>query len=470
MTRFRRAAFLFRRDLRLHDNTGLLEALEASGEVLPCFVFDPRQLDPRGPWFARNALLVHLEALDDLDRQLRPLGARLLRCVGPPEEVAERLVREAGVEAVFANADHTPFAMRRDALIERRCEEVGAPLLVHADALLHAPGTILTGGRPYRVFTPYHRAASQRPVPAPRGLPPEGRLVAPPLPFEAPPGFAAARLPERPLAVRGGRTEALRAIASLPDHAGYAADRDLPAVDSTRLSAHLKTGAISAREAWHAVAKALGADHPLLRQLHWRDFFTQLAFSHPRVFEGAWRRELDAVAWDEAPDLLEAWAAGRTGFPIVDAGMRELAATGFMHNRARMITASFLVKDLHLHWRHGEQHFARHLVDYDPCVNNGNWQWVASTGADAQPFFRVFNPWTQGTRFDPDCAYIKRWVPELAALTSEEIHGLERKRPPGLRYPQPLVDHRTEAREAEARFRALESPTRERPPVEPRRP
>ena len=454
--RVRRAAFLFRRDLRLHDNLGLAFAQRQAEEVLPCFVFDPRQVEDRGPWFARNALQVHLEALDDLNEQLRRAGARLLRFVGRPEDVVERLVREAGVDAVVVNGDHTPFARRRDAAIGARCEALGIPFREEADLLLNAPGTVLTGGRAYRVFTPYFRAASRRPVAAPRSPGKEsGRLAAPTLPFEAPSDIADRVLPERrALHVRGGRGEATTLLARLGELVRYDTERDLPAVRGhSSLSAHLKTGSISVREAWHAISAALGPDHGLLRQLHWRDFFTQLAHFHPHVFDGAFRPELDAVRWDEDPELLAAWAEGRTGFPIVDAGMRQLAATGFMHNRVRMIAAAFLVKDLHLHWRHGEQHFARLLVDYDPCVNNGNWQWAASTGADAQPFFRIFNPWNQGVRFDPDCTYIKRWVPELEALAPAEIHALASRRPAELRYPRPLVDHRVEARDAEARFR-----------------
>lgn len=452
--RVHRAAFLFRRDLRLHDNTGLAFAMAHADEVLPCFVFDPRQTEDRGPWFAPNALQVLLEALDDLDEQLAEVGARLLRFVGRPEDVVERLVRESNVQAVVANTDHTPFARRRDDEISERCASLEVPLHLEADLLLNAPGSVLTGGRAYRVFTPYFKAASKRPVPEPRA-PEGGRLVAPALPFEAPAGTADRLLPERrALHLRGGRREALAVLERVGEHGRYAEHRDLPAVHGhTSLSAHLKTGSVSVREAWHGIAAALGVDHPLLRQLHWRDFFTQLAWFHPHVFDGAFRPELDAVEWDDAPALLEAWCAGLTGFPIVDAGMRQLAATGFMHNRVRMIAGSFLVKDLHIHWRQGEQHFARHLVDYDPCVNNGNWQWVASTGADAQPFFRIFNPWSQQARFDPDCIYVKRWVPELAGLPAAVIHALATRRPPGLGYPTPIVEHRVEAREAEERFR-----------------
>jgi deoxyribodipyrimidine photo-lyase len=211
------------------------------------------------------------------------------------------------------------------------------------------------------------------------------------------------------------------------------------------------------REVYHAVVAALGSDHELVRQLYWRDFFTQIAFFEPRVLGGAFRREYDTIEWEDDERLFAAWCAGETGFPLVEAGMRQLAATGYLPNRVRMLAASFLVKDLHVDWRRGERWFARHLLDYDPAVNNGNWQWAASTGADAQPYFRVFNPWRQQERHDPECAYVRRWVPELAGLAPAEIHALAERRPPGLYYPEQVVDHRMRAARAKGLFRRARS-------------
>jgi deoxyribodipyrimidine photo-lyase len=198
----------------------------------------------------------------------------------------------------------------------------------------------------------------------------------------------------------------------------------------------------------------LGPGTELLRQLHWRDYFTQVAFYSPHVFGRAFKPKYNLLTWSGSTTHFAAWCAGRTGFPIVDAGMRELVATGFMHNRVRMIVSSFLVKDLHIDWRRGEQFFARNLVDYDPSVNNGNWQWAASTGCDAQPYFRIFNPWLQQQKYDPDCTYVKRWVPELRAVPPTTIHALPKKGPVG-GYPSPIVDHAAESAAAKTRYRSL---------------
>ncbi len=210
------------------------------------------------------------------------------------------------------------------------------------------------------------------------------------------------------------------------------------------------------REVWHRIHDALGPDTPLLDQLLWRDFYHHIAWHFPHVFGEPFHLMYRDLEWDTSLSRLARWAAGRTGFPIVDAGMRELAATGYMHNRARMISASFLCKDLHLDRQKGERVFARRLVDCDPSINNGNWQWAASTGCDAQPWFRVINPWRQQVRFDPDAVYVRRWIPELAGLSPERIHGIEFEGPPrGSGYPRPMVDHATEAARAKERHAAV---------------
>ncbi|MCX7847016.1 MAG: FAD-binding domain-containing protein, partial [bacterium] len=255
------------------------------------------------------------------------------------------------------------------------------------------------------------------------------------------------------LRVRGGRREALRILGDLGGFKEYAKTRDFPARPTTGLSAHIKFGTVSLREVYAAACAALGRGHVLIRELYWHDFFTQIGWHFPHVFGHAFQRRYEKLGWREDEGMFQAWCEGRTGFPIVDAGMRELNTTGFMHNRVRMIVASFLVKDLWIDWRWGERYFAQRLVDYDPCVNNGNWQWAASTGCDAQPYFRVFNPWLQQRKFDGGGEYIRRWVPELAGLTLREIHT------PGCAevrarrgYPMPICDHGEASRLAKARF------------------
>jgi deoxyribodipyrimidine photo-lyase len=209
------------------------------------------------------------------------------------------------------------------------------------------------------------------------------------------------------------------------------------------------------REAYHAIKRQLGGENPLLRQLYWRDFLTHIAYHFPKVFGHAFIDKFDTLVWDNDREKFQAWADGKTGFPIVDAGMRELNATGFMHNRVRMITASFLVKDLHISWRWGERYFAQHLVDYDPCVNNGNWQWAASTGCDAQPYFRIFNPWLQQQKFDPQGHYLYQWLPELRNVPIKTIHQWEAKHY-GDFYPAPIVKHSEAVAVTKGRYKAAE--------------
>ena len=454
--------FVFRRDLRLADNRALFWAAEMAEEVLPCFVFDPAQADPEeNAYFSAHSFQFMLESLEDLAEQLRDAGGKLYLFRGEPTEVVGELIGETEKDLVAVNRDYTPFSRERDGRLRELAAEAGAHFHSEDDALLLPPGAVKTNqGTPYRVFTPFWKAARERAVPEPAPGVPGASWVTEEIEGTIDLDDAWSVLPEpnEDLRVHGGRERALAILDRLGEHRDYQETRDVPADEegTTRLSAHLKFGTVSAREVLHAIRRELGEDHGLARELWWRDFFTQLAWFHPWVLQGQpFRSEYAAIEWEEDDSLFDAWREGRTGFPLVDAGMRQLAATGFMHNRVRMLTASFLVKDLHIDWRRGERHFARHLVDYDPAVNNGNWQWAASTGADAQPFFRVFNPWRQQEKFDPECEYVKRWVPELRELEPEAIHGLENDRPAGsdLDYPEPVVDHRERAREAEEMFR-----------------
>jgi deoxyribodipyrimidine photo-lyase len=448
--------FIFRRDLRLADNSGLIKALRESGEVVPAFIFDPRQTG-RHPYRSENALQFMITSLAELDRELRAKGSHLYLFEGPAEKVVSALLRSEGLDAVYVNRDYTPFSRFRDEAVAAACRERNAAFVSVGDALLHEPEAISkASGGPYTVFTPFFKAA--RSIDA---RPPQDnafrnyRRVK--IASEAKTGVYDRVLTSRNgrLFRQGGRTEALRLLKTLDRFRDYEKRHDLPAIDGTTgLSPHNKFGTISIRELFGWVTKSLGPGHPILRQLYWRDFFTHVAFHFDRVFGQPFNATFEKIAWRDDPGRLRRWQEGTTGFPIVDAGMRQLAATGFMPNRVRMICASFLVKDLHIDWREGERHFATRLEDYDPCVNNGNWQWVASTGCDAAPYFRIFNPWLQQKRYDPDAAYIKRWVPELAQAGPDLLHRLDRfegRRPGG--YPGPIVDHAAESVRALAIYR-----------------
>ncbi|RIZ70973.1 MAG: deoxyribodipyrimidine photo-lyase [Methylococcales bacterium] len=448
---YNKSLFIFRRDLRLQDNTALNEALRLSKQVLPCFIFDPRQIDAH-PYQSQPALHFMLQSIADLDQQLQSVGGNLTLYKGLPDQVIACALKQQSIQAVFINRDYTPFSRRRDAELAETCQKLGLSLYILADALLTEPEQALKSDQtPYKVFTAFYNNARQIPVALPQALSAQRFLsIASEVSIEQ----VALSFSKATVEIsKGGRLQALGILEQLAEQADYLNTRDFPVLDSTsKLSAHLKFGTCSVREVYYALINALGSEHPLIRQLYWRDFFTHIAYHYPRVFGKAFLEKFANLHWDNNLDYFQAWADGRTGFPIVDAGMRELNATGFMHNRVRMIVASFLVKDLHVSWRWGERYFAQHLVDYDPCVNNGNWQWAASTGCDAQPYFRIFNPWLQQQKFDADCQYIYRWIPELKAYTPKIIHQWHKKHQSGS-YPAPIIDHAFESDSTKARFK-----------------
>ena len=396
------ALFIFRRDLRIDDNTGLQEAIRLSKQVIPCFIFDPRQIEPH-PYQSKSGMMFMLQSIRDLQRQLQLVGGKLALFNELPEQVITQLVEQQPIKAVFINRDYTPFSRQRDEELATVCKKLGLALHILPDSLLSEPEDVIKKDKtPYKVFTAFYNNARQFPIALPEALRKPNFLS---INF----GFDINQLVLAPIepAILGGRDQALKMLEKLRDCADYRTTRDFPALDATsKLSAHLKFGTCSIREVFYAITEQLGSEHPLLRQLYWRDFFTHIAYHFPRVFGRAFLEKFADLRWDNNHDYFQAWCDGKTGFPIVDAGMRELNTTGFMHNRVRMIVASFLVKDLHIDWRWGERYFAQHLVDYDPCVNNGSWQWAASIGCDAQPYFRIFNPWLQQLKFDHDCRYI----------------------------------------------------------------
>lgn len=442
---------LFRRDLRLNDNTALNQAFRLGQPVLPVFVID-RQLVDR--WQHADKRLAFLyQSVRQLEQAISERGGKLVVMEGAPDESLGSLIPQHNVSDVFLNRDYTPLASGRDQNIAAVCEQRGVSLHCADDLVLNTPSAVKKDdGNPYVVFTPYFRRASALPVAPPEMLS-DGVFLdvsGPTLEDSASiAGYLSLSLDRFEPGIAGAAA-ALERISQLGQ---YGTLRDIPATEQTsRLSAHLRFGTCSARQVHSAVAETLGRDHPLIRQLYWRDFYMQIAWHYPHVYRGAFRREYDRIEWRYSAEDFERWKAGETGFPIVDAGMRELAQTGFMHNRVRMIVASFLTKNLHIDWRLGEAHFAAQLVDYEPAVNNGNWQWGASTGCDAQPYFRVFNPWRQQEKFDKDCAYIKRWVPELAAYPAKAIHRLERE---GDFYLPQIVNLKQSAEEIKLAFKAV---------------
>lgn len=458
---YKRSLFIFHRDLRLQDNTALLEALAASDEVILSFIFDERQVDrSKNDYHSDAAVQFMLESLEDLEEQIaRKERGKLYYFYGITDEVVDALLSNESIDAVYSNYDYTPFANERDLAIRKVCAAHEIPFHQSHDALLQEPGTIVKDdGKPYTVYSPFAKKAKlQFPVRTHTRNNYSNYFEGTLSDTVDRDDIFATVLPKRrdSLKVKGGRNEARKILAGIADYQNYKQDRDRMDLDATtHLSAHNKFGTVSAREVFAAVKTAFGAGHHLISELYWRDFFTHIAYHYPNVFGNNFNDKFDVVAWDDDKERFKRWCDGKTGFPVVDAGMRELNETGYMHNRARMIVASFLTKDLHIHWLWGEKYFATKLIDYDPAVNNGSWQWAASTGCDAQPYFRIFNPWLQQKKFDPEAKYIKKWVPELADVPVSDIMNWEKKHVnyEDHTYPAPMVDHGEEREETLRRF------------------
>lgn len=453
MSEDKTALFLFRRDLRPEDNTALNRALASGLPVITAFIFNPRQLE-NNPYLSKNALEFMLQSLRDLSGELEKRGGRLYLFYDFPEAALEKLSRQVKIAALYLNRDYTPFSRARDSLLEESCRKLGTAFFSFGDALLNEPETVLKAdGSPYTLFTPYYKKARLNQAVPPQ-IPVSGQFFVSPMEGATGEEIFSRLLtsPNHRLAQPGGRKNARALLENLKNLKDYALERDYPALNRTsRLSPHLKFGTLSIREVYRAVSQALGPAHELIRQLYWRDFFTQIAYHFPRVFKGAFHSRYDRLPWANDPALLSRWEEGRTGFPLIDAGLRQLRETGYLPNRVRMLSASLLVKDFNLDWRLGERFFASHLIDYDPALNNGNWQWAASTGADAQPYFRIFNPWSQQQKFDPQAEYIKSRLPELKELPAGQIHRLETS--PAASYPPPAVNHQTASRLASERFK-----------------
>lgn len=407
----------FRRDLRLHDNAGLHHALSSGHPVLPVFIFDSNILDELKNKKDKRVHFIH-DALTGMQQKLVKAGSSLTVLYSTPLQAFTKLVQHYNIKAVYTNHDYEPYAQQRDEEIKTLLSQHGITFQSYKDQVIFEKNEVTKdNGEPYTIYTPYSRKWKERLGTtvtlydtnklsgnffkcSPQAIP-----VLADIGFEpAPPGTVAAKLDE-----------------DIARH--YDKTRDLPAIaGTTKMGIHLRFGTVSIRE---LANKALQLNGTYLNELIWREFYQMILWHFPHVVNHSFRKEYDKINWRNNEHEFELWCNGQTGYPIVDAGMRELNETGFMHNRVRMIVASFLTKDLLIDWRRGEAYFAEKLLDYDLSANNGNWQWAAGTGCDAAPYFRVFSPELQTKKFDPELKYIKKWVPEFNSLS----------------YARPIVDH-----------------------------
>jgi len=473
------ALFWFRRDLRVNDNAGLYRSLKAAKRVYCVFVFDREILDVLPSRRDRRVDFIH-QSVAKLQQSLKKFGGDLIVRHARADETIPLLARELKVDAVFTNEDYEPMAIARDMRVRENLRENDIGFHTFKDTVIFEKDEILTqAGGTYSVFTPYKNAWLKKlddfqlkPYPVTlyaKHLAPQAQKES--MPTLESMGFEPTNLAA--LGIEGGESAAAKLrddfISRIDD---YKEARDYPAVKGVSyLSVHNRFGTISIRELAsiaHAETlrrKNVGAE-TWLSELIWRDFYFQIIYHHPHAAKSAFRPEYDAIRWPNDPKLFAAWCEARTGYPIIDAAMRQINDTGYMHNRLRMIVASFLTKDLLIDWRYGEKYFADNLNDFDLSANNGGWQWAASTGCDAQPYFRIFNPVTQSERFDPKGKFIRRYLPELKDVPDKFIHApwmlppLEQQSLGvviGKNYPAPVVDHAVQREKALAMYKVVKN-------------
>ena len=445
-----------RRDFRIQDNSGLFYAAARGIRVVPVYIRSIWKSDHA--WTGENRQQFLCGCLESLARNLETIGGRLIVRKGGAEAEIKKLIRETGAVALHYHRDPDPFGRAVEQRIDVMCRELGVECVAHDDVALHRPDEVLTqSGDPYRVYTPYSRNWLSLDKPAPVGKPrnlrtPES-IKSLPLPKPGDWGLEGASAAIIDPGERAARARLKNAMAGTAQ--AYDRHRDTPSVAGTsRLSQDLRFGLLSIRTVFAAAMKARAAADAagragidvFIKELAWREFYFAILHHYPNVLDEEFNADWRGLPWDEAGDKFELWKQGRTGFPIVDAGMRQLRETGFMHNRLRMITAMFLTKDLHHDWKLGESWFMRQLVDGEIASNNGGWQWSAGTGADAAPYFRIQNPWSQSARHDPDGTYIRKWIPELASVRDARLfhNPPEGDSPIAADYPLPCLDHKTE--------------------------
>jgi deoxyribodipyrimidine photo-lyase len=461
--------FIFHRDLRIVDNTSLINQIKEMGEVVPIFIFTPEQINPsKNDYFSNNSVQFMIESLHELSDEIKKKNGKIYFFKGDTIKVIKALNKKEELKSISYNLDYTPYARKRDDEIKKWCEKNNVSCFEKEDYVLY---DILNGqtkkkdGTPYLVYTPFRNYCMSN------------------LKVREVDGFKSFKFnkvkelekikyyidekeiddfyEDNPnINVHGGRSNGLKILAKLDNFKSYQKDRDTLSYKTTFLGAHNHFSTVSIREVYYKMSDKLGKHSGLINEIHWRDFYINITYEFPHILKGqvsginqSYKKEYDNIKWSHNTKWFNAWCEGTTGFPVIDAAMRQIKTIGFMHNRARMFTSSFLTKDMHIDWRDGEKYFASLLVDYDPISNNGGWQWSTGSGTDAQPYFRIFNPWSQQEKFDPDCEYIKKWLPELKDIPNKDLHKWfkpeihQKWLDKGIKYFKPILDHDIERKE-----------------------
>lgn len=445
--------FIFRRDLRIKDNTGLIHALTKYKRVIPIFVFTPEQITKTNTYRSTNAVRFMVESMKDLNQELKQYNSKLHVFYGTNVEVIGKLVEDSKIKAIVTNKDYTPYAIKRDKQVSILCKKSNVDFESIEDYLLAPIGTFLKdNNEPYKVYSPFYNSLLKRR----KYIQNVNRHTSQFTKLSVSSEYNTIDINTLEISentnilVKGGRKHGLQILSMVSKLKQYTSTRNIMSYKTTHLSAYIKFGCVSIREVYWKLYSLFGSKHGIIAQLIWREFFYYIGYYFPDVLKGEVFnpkfKYLDKK-WKKNKMELNLWKNGKTGFPIVDAAMRELNATGYMHNRGRLITSNFLNRIYGQDWRAGEKYFAQRLTDYDPMVNNGNWQWIASVGVDTKPYFqRVFNPWLQSERYDQNAAYIMKWIPELKNVKSEHIHNWYKyckdEKYISIDYPEPSVNYK----------------------------
>lgn len=460
--------FIFRRDFRIEDNIGLINALKKSNYVVPIFILTPEQLI-NNQYKSNNCIQFMIESLEDLNINLKKYNSKIFYFFDTPHKIIAKILAKNKINAVFVNRDYTPYSQQRDEKIKEVCDKNNVVFESYEDYLLQPVGSIRTGQDTiYTKFTPFFNTAKKIKVNDvtknnyKNFIPRTHKIM-----YEFKGNIHKFYELNENIAINGGRKNALKILNNIQHFKNYNKDRNTLKIPTTRLSAYIKFGCVSIREVYHKIKTKLGMSNDLIKQLYWREFYYNVGyFNSDKVKDQRnFKESYDKIPWitydkatQEQKKQWKAWCNGQTGFPIVDAAMRQLNKTGFMENRGRLIVASFLVKDMFWSPYEGEKYFSQYLVDIDWLVNSascGNWGWISGASVDTQPFFRVFSPYQQSIKYDTDCVYIKKWIPELKDVSTDHIHQWDKyyNQYPEISYPKPILDHSSSAKKTIEKYK-----------------